>query len=119
MIDHVSIAVRDLDRAGALLRGGARRARLRQARGAPHTVGFGKTYPEFWINPRPSMAPIADDCGAHVALRVRGDRTVDASMRAALAAGGSCDGAPGLRRNTAKATMPPSSAIPTATASKP
>ena len=40
---------------------------------------------------------IADDCGAHVGLRVRTAELVDAFHAAALAAGGSSDGAPGLR----------------------
>jgi catechol 2,3-dioxygenase-like lactoylglutathione lyase family enzyme len=63
----------------------------------PHTVGFGKTYPEFWINSRAAMPPVPDDYGAHVALRVRTIELVEAFHAAALAAGGSSDGAPGLR----------------------
>ena len=61
------------------------------------TVGFGKTYPEFWINLRAAMVPVAADSGAHVGLRVRTADLVDAFHAAALAAGGTCDGAPGLR----------------------
>jgi catechol 2,3-dioxygenase-like lactoylglutathione lyase family enzyme len=61
------------------------------------TVGFGKTYPEFWINLRPTMALLDDDSGSHVAVRAPAARAVDAFHAAALAAGGQSDGAPGRR----------------------
>jgi catechol 2,3-dioxygenase-like lactoylglutathione lyase family enzyme len=89
MIDHISIAVRDLDKAARFYEavlGAIGYARLEVR---PHTVGFGKTYPELWLNRRASMAPLPDDCGAHVALRVRSTELVDAFHAAALAAGGS------------------------------
>jgi catechol 2,3-dioxygenase-like lactoylglutathione lyase family enzyme len=97
MIDHVSVAVRDLSRAarfyeavlGAL---GFTRLETRAA-----TVGFGKAYPEFWLNLRNDMTPVAADSGVHVALRARSTAAVDAFHAAALAAGGASDGAPGLR----------------------
>jgi catechol 2,3-dioxygenase-like lactoylglutathione lyase family enzyme len=97
MIDHVSIAVRDLERSARfyeVVLGAIGYAKLEMRRA---TVGFGKKYPEFWINLRAAMAPIADDSGAHVALRVRSTELVDAFHAAALAGGGSSDGAPGLR----------------------
>jgi catechol 2,3-dioxygenase-like lactoylglutathione lyase family enzyme len=43
------------------------------------------------------MVPVAADSGAHVGLRVRTADLVDAFHAAALASGGTCDGAPGLR----------------------
>ena len=43
------------------------------------------------------MVPLANDCGTHVALRVRAAELVDAFHAAALAAGGASDGAPGVR----------------------
>ena len=48
-------------------------------------------------NLRSTMAPVTSDCGSHVGLRVRTVELVDAFHAAALAAGGTCDGAPGLR----------------------
>jgi catechol 2,3-dioxygenase-like lactoylglutathione lyase family enzyme len=98
MIDHVSIAVRDFvastrfyDRVLAALG----MTRLREWPDA--AVGYGKKYPEFWINRRASMAPVAADSGVHVCLRARSAEMVDAFHAAALDAGGSSDGAPGLR----------------------
>jgi catechol 2,3-dioxygenase-like lactoylglutathione lyase family enzyme len=97
MIDHVSVAVRDLEQAGrfyAAVLGAIGYERLEVR---PHTVGFGKKYPELWINLRAAMAPITADSGAHVGLRVRSTDLVDAFHAAALAGGGTSDGAPGLR----------------------
>ena len=118
MIDHVSIGVRDLDQATRFYQAVLGAVGYTKLEARPETVGFGKTYPEFWINLRATMAPVASDCGSHVGLRVRTMELVDAFHAAALAAGGTCDGAPGLRPSTARATTPGSSAIPRATAWK-
>jgi catechol 2,3-dioxygenase-like lactoylglutathione lyase family enzyme len=97
MIDHVSVAVRDLERAARFYRAVLGAIGYHELETRPLTVGFGKTYPEFWINLRSAMAPLAPDSGAHVGLRVRTTALVDAFHAAALAAGGTSDGAPGLR----------------------
>ena len=97
MIDHVSVAVRDLDQSTRFYRAVLGAIGYEQLETRPHTVGFGKKYPEFWINLRLATPPVAGDCGAHVGLRVRATEFVDAFHAAALAAGGSSDGAPGPR----------------------
>jgi catechol 2,3-dioxygenase-like lactoylglutathione lyase family enzyme len=97
MIDHISIAVRDLDRAARFYQVVLGAVGYEKLVVRPRTVGFGKAYPEFWLNLRATMAPINGDCGVHVGLRVRTIELVDAFHAAALAAGGSSDGAPGLR----------------------
>jgi catechol 2,3-dioxygenase-like lactoylglutathione lyase family enzyme len=96
MIDHVSVGVRDLERAArfyelTLAPLGLSRLVTRLA-----TVGFGKSYPEFWINLRADMA-LQRDSGVHICLRAKSTGEVDAFHAAALDAGGSSDGAPGLR----------------------
>jgi catechol 2,3-dioxygenase-like lactoylglutathione lyase family enzyme len=98
MIDHISIAVRDLARgerfyAAALAPLGL--AKLRQWPGA--AIGFGKKYPEFWINKRESMGRVAEDSGVHICLRAPDAASVDAFHAAALNEGGTSDGEPGLR----------------------
>ena len=60
-------------------------------------IGFGKEYPEFWINRRVIWRRCPTDSGAHICLRAREKTAVDAFHAAALAAGGTCDGAPGFR----------------------
>ena len=97
MIDHASIGVRDLAAAAAfyetvLATIGLAKLVVREA-----TVGFGKSYPELWLNARPGMTPLADDSGSHLCLRARSREQVDAFHRAALAAGATDEGAPGLR----------------------
>jgi catechol 2,3-dioxygenase-like lactoylglutathione lyase family enzyme len=97
MIDHVSIAVRDLDQAAAFYAAALAPLGYAKLEVRPKTIAFGKRYAEFWLNLRPAMAAIAPDSGAHVCLRAPGAAAVDAFHAAALAAGGACDGAPGLR----------------------
>ena len=97
MIDHISIAVRDLDRAARFYQVVLGAIGYQTLVVRPHTVGFGKRYPEFWLNLRTTMVSIETDSGAHAALRVRAIDLVDAFHAAALAAGGRSDGAPGLR----------------------
>jgi catechol 2,3-dioxygenase-like lactoylglutathione lyase family enzyme len=98
MIDHISIAVRDLKKGEAFytaLLAPLGMAKLREWPDA--AIGFGKKYPEFWINRRAAMDRIADDSGAHICLRAPSAEAVDAFHAAALAAGGTSDGGPGVR----------------------
>ena len=50
----------------------------------PATVGFGKTYPEFWINLRAGMKPVEPESGSHICLRAKSTGDVDAFHAAAL-----------------------------------
>ena len=97
MIDYVSIAVRDLDRAARFYQAVLGAIGYEKLVVRPRTVGFGKTYPELWLNLRARKTPIDADSGGHAALRVRTTELVDAFHAAALAAGGTSDGVPGLR----------------------
>jgi len=97
MIDHISIAVRDLDRSARFYQGLLGAIGYEKLVVRPRSIGFGKAYPEFWLNLRATMAPVEVDGGAHVALRVRTIELVDAFHAAALTSGGRSDGAPGLR----------------------
>lgn len=97
MIDHVSIGVRDLASATRFYEAVLATLGFAKLDSRPATVGFGKKYSEFWLNLRRDMAPVAADSGVHVCLRARSTDIVDAFHAAALAAGGSSDGAPGLR----------------------
>jgi catechol 2,3-dioxygenase-like lactoylglutathione lyase family enzyme len=96
MIDHVSVAVRDLAKAMAFYDALLVPLGMTRLETRPAAAGYGKSYPEFWINHRPGMTPPASD-GAHVCLRARSPDRVEAFHAAALAQGASSDGAPGLR----------------------
>lgn len=112
MIDHVSLGVGDLNRACRFYEATLAALGLSRLVTRPGTIGFGKMYPELWINLRTALRPQgaesgaqhsgaqdsgAQDSGAHVCLRARTTAEVDAFHAAALGAGGTSDGAPGLR----------------------
>jgi catechol 2,3-dioxygenase-like lactoylglutathione lyase family enzyme len=97
MIDHVSVGVSDLDRAARFYESTLAPLGLSWLVTRAATIGFGKSYPEFWINLRAGMAPVPRESGVHICLRARSTDEVDAFHEAALKAGGRCDGAPGLR----------------------
>jgi catechol 2,3-dioxygenase-like lactoylglutathione lyase family enzyme len=97
MIDHISIGVSDLERSARFYELTLAPLGLVRLVTRPATVGFGKNYPEFWINLRAGMPPVMPESGCHICLRARSTGDVDAFHRAALGAGGQSDGAPGLR----------------------
>jgi catechol 2,3-dioxygenase-like lactoylglutathione lyase family enzyme len=98
MIDHVSIAVRDLKKAEAFYTALLAPLGMTKLREWPDAaIGFGKKYPDFWINCRQAMDRVADDSGVHICLRAPDTAAVDAFHAAALKAGGISDGTPGLR----------------------
>jgi catechol 2,3-dioxygenase-like lactoylglutathione lyase family enzyme len=95
VIDHVSVGVRDLKAATAFYETVLATLGYAKLEDRPATVGFGKKYPEFWINLRPGRLSAGD--GDHVALRASSKDAVHAFHAAALAAGGTSDGDPGVR----------------------
>jgi catechol 2,3-dioxygenase-like lactoylglutathione lyase family enzyme len=97
MLDHISLGVNDLERAARFYEATLEPLGLTKLVTRPATVGFGKAYPEFWINLRAGMLHVSPESGVHICLRARTRSVVDAFHAAALAAGGRCDGAPGLR----------------------
>ena len=98
MIDHVSVPVRDLLAAAQFYE------RLLQPLGyarlvtRPGTIGFGKRYPELWLNLRADLALAPANPGGHIALRAASEEAVRAFHAAALAAGGTSAGLPGPRQ---------------------
>ena len=97
MIDHISVGVSDLGRAARFYEATLAPLGLLRLVMRPATVGYGKSYPEFWINLRANMKPVEPESGTHICLRAKTTADVDAFHAAALAAGGRSDGVPGLR----------------------
>jgi catechol 2,3-dioxygenase-like lactoylglutathione lyase family enzyme len=97
MIDHVSVAASNLERAARFYESALASLGLSRLVTRPATIGFGKSYPEFWINLRADMAAVESGSGVHICLRAKSAGEVDAFHAAALQAGGRSDGAPGLR----------------------
>jgi catechol 2,3-dioxygenase-like lactoylglutathione lyase family enzyme len=99
MIDHVSVAVADLARSAAFyeqLLAPLGLAKLVDR--APATIGFGKKYPELWLNARAGLAPQPETTGIHICLRAPSEDAVRAFHTAALAQGGKTAGDPGPRQ---------------------
>ena len=97
MIDHISVGVSDLQRSARFYEATLAMLGLSRLVTRPATIGFGKSYAEFWINLRAGMSKVAPESGTHICLRARSTADVDAFHAAALTAGGASDGAPGLR----------------------
>jgi catechol 2,3-dioxygenase-like lactoylglutathione lyase family enzyme len=100
MIDHTGVAVSDFDRSKAFYQaalepiGYALLMEMSAAvTGSSAVAGFGEPpKPDFWIHQgEPNRPPV------HVAFRVQQRSVVDAFHRAAIAAGGTDNGAPGVR----------------------
>jgi catechol 2,3-dioxygenase-like lactoylglutathione lyase family enzyme len=100
VIDHVSIAVRDLDRCSRFYETVLATLGYSKLVTRSGSIGFGKKYPEFWLNERPAMTPADADTGAHVCLRASSVEAVQAFHAAAVQHGGTSDGAPGPRQAT-------------------
>jgi catechol 2,3-dioxygenase-like lactoylglutathione lyase family enzyme len=97
MIDHLSLAVSDIGRAARFYQQALAPLGLVKLVERPAMVGFGKTYPELWINLRAGMQRLAPDSGVHLCLRARTVAEVDAFHAAAVAAGALSESAPSLR----------------------
>lgn len=97
MIDHISLAVSDIERAVALYEKMLAPLGLTKLVVRPGMVGFGKTYPEIWLNLRAGMAKLPANNGAHICLRARTTAEIDAFHAAAVAVGGVSESGPSLR----------------------
>jgi catechol 2,3-dioxygenase-like lactoylglutathione lyase family enzyme len=99
MLDHVGFEVSDFDRSKAFYEAALESIGIRfMMEPVAGAAGFGKETehgpkPFFWISTRGRPAVTS----AHVAFGVRTNEEVDAFHAAALAAGGTDNGAPGPR----------------------
>jgi len=98
VLDHASLGVRDLGRSATFYAAVLAPLGLVKLVGREGSIGFGKRYPELWLNHRPDMPAIAEDTGHHLCLRARSEEAVRGFHAAALAHGGSDDGRPGPRQ---------------------
>jgi catechol 2,3-dioxygenase-like lactoylglutathione lyase family enzyme len=97
MIDHTGIGVADVARSAAFYDAALAALGLHRARQMPDGIGsdgigYGVDYPVFWID---RFHP--HSVKQHTAFVAESRAEVDAFYKAALAAGGSDNGAPGLR----------------------
>ncbi len=98
MIDHISVPVSDLAASTAFYERVLNPLGLLLLIERDATSGFGKRYPEFWLNLRKGLHPAPVDSGHHICLRTRSKEAVDLFHAAALENGARCAGAPGDRQ---------------------
>jgi catechol 2,3-dioxygenase-like lactoylglutathione lyase family enzyme len=93
-LDHVGIDVSDYDASKAFYEQALAPLGMKlMMEPIVGVCGFGDDFPFFWIGKR----GIGPQSGTHVAFRVDDRATVDAFHAAALAAGGTDNGGPGVR----------------------
>lgn len=99
MIDHLGISVADFDASKAFYDKvmaplGASLLMMvpTEYTGGVKVGGYGRERPTFWLHEGAETGP-----GRHIAFSARSRAEVDAFHKAALAAGGRDNGAPGLR----------------------
>ena len=100
MLDHIGFSVSDLDRAKAFYTAALKplgiaplmEVTAEMTGGADAFIGFGRERPQFWISTGARHHP-----GVHVAFTADSRAMVDAFHKATVAAGGTDNGAPGLR----------------------
>jgi catechol 2,3-dioxygenase-like lactoylglutathione lyase family enzyme len=105
MIDHTGIGVADVKRSAAFYDAALSALGLRRVKQLPMNdgadgIGYGVDYPVFWID---RFHPYG--VKQHTAFAARARAEVDAFHAAALRAGGTDNGPPGLR-DTAKGYPP-------------
>lgn len=97
ILSHVSIGTQQLDRAlvfydAVLATLGAKRVMAH-----PGAVAYGKEYAEFWVQTPIDGKEANRGNGTHFGFVARSEKEVDAFHAAAIANGGTSDGAPGPR----------------------
>ncbi|KAI9025728.1 lactoylglutathione lyase [Hyaloraphidium curvatum] len=100
VFDHVSIPVADMDKSLKFYEAALAPLGISKKMGYDHPmgreVGMGKTKPDFWLSCHPSRSAAAIK-GMHIAFASPDRKSVDAWYAAAIAAGGTDNGKPGLR----------------------
>ena len=98
MLHHVSIGVGDVMRAAQFY------DRVLQELGykrvlevLPYGIGYGDKQPAFWVQLPHDQRAASTGNGVHIAFNATSEEMIRAFHRAALEAGGTDDGAPGLR----------------------
>ena len=118
MIDHISVGVSDLERSARFYEATLAPFGLSRLVARPATVGFGKAYPEFWINLRSNMAPVEQAVACTSAFGPNRPARSMRSMRLRSMPEAAPTARPACVRTTGCAITRRSSLIPTAIASR-
>jgi catechol 2,3-dioxygenase-like lactoylglutathione lyase family enzyme len=97
-ISHVSLGTNDFPRAKAFYDAVLATLQIRCVMPFEHSAGYGRRFPEFWIQLPHDQRAAKVGNGVHVCLLASSVQEVQAFHRAALEQGGTDDGAPGERK---------------------
>lgn len=97
IISHVSIGTDDLERAKAFYARVMPLLGAREIMAFPGAVAYGKQFPEFWVQAPVDRKAATAGNGTHIGFIAPSREAVQAFYDAALAAGATDDGPPGLR----------------------
>ena len=101
MIDHLSLGVRDLDRAQRFYDATLGPLGYRRLSTDAGSLGYGGTTVQLWILKVARPVPADRESGLHVCFTAPDRTSVDAFHKAALKHGGADNGAPGVRADYA------------------
>ena len=98
IMNHVSVAVSNADISLPFYDKVLSTIGAKRIMDHPGAIAYGKTFPEFWVHPEAFDGGKAETAnGVHFAFFATSKEEVQAFYDAALAAGGTDDGAPGPR----------------------
>jgi catechol 2,3-dioxygenase-like lactoylglutathione lyase family enzyme len=97
MLDHLSIGVRDLAASRAFYDAVLAPLGYRCLHETADSVGYGSTQAQFWLGQTDSPVPADHRSGLHFCFSAPDRASVERFHQAALAAGGTDNGAPGFR----------------------
>jgi catechol 2,3-dioxygenase-like lactoylglutathione lyase family enzyme len=97
ILSHVSIGTNNFEQAIAFYDRVLPTLGCQRVMEHPGVVAYGKKYPEFWVGIPFNGQPASVGNGTHIGFIALSKAAVDAFYKAALAAGGIDEGAPGSR----------------------
>jgi catechol 2,3-dioxygenase-like lactoylglutathione lyase family enzyme len=101
MLNHASIGVRDLNRSRRFYDAALEPLGYKCLFESAENLGYGSTGPEFWVLAVKHPVPVDKESGLHFCFDAARRADVNAFHRAAIGAGGSDNGKPGLRQDYA------------------
>ncbi|MFZ0886968.1 MAG: VOC family protein [Candidatus Binataceae bacterium] len=99
MIDHVSIGVRDVGKAGRFYDAALAPLGYKRLFDSTEALGYGADSPELWVMRAERPVPADEASGLHVCFDAANRAAVDRFHAAAVKAGGRDNGRPGVRKD--------------------
>ena len=97
MFDHISLGVRDIAASGRFYDAALRPLGCKRLSSGETSLGYGRDAVGLWLGATAHPVPADERSGLHFCFAAPDRKSVDAFHAAALNAGGTSDGAPGLR----------------------